>query len=86
MSIIPYHSVSLRIIDLKTEFLNNFVSLTPQRINRIIFTRVCLFNYTAFFKKNKYKRHPRYKESKPTGTSNVAVLQHFGVRNQSNER
>lgn len=46
-------SVSLRIIGLKTEFLNSFVSLRPQRIISIMVTRVCVFTLLLIFKKIK---------------------------------
>lgn len=42
----------------KTEFLNSFLSLTPQRNNRNMVTRVCLFNYLAFFKDKKNNNTP----------------------------
>lgn len=53
----PYHSVSLRIIGLKWEFLNRFISLTKKRIMRIIspcvWPCVPLFEYFAMYLKNK---------------------------------
>jgi hypothetical protein len=54
-----YQSVSLRIIALKREFLNSFVSVIWQRINRIIFTCVCKSLNLAFFKDNKNNKAPR---------------------------
>jgi hypothetical protein len=77
--------VSLAYHDLKLEFLNSFESLSAQRIISIMFMRVSLFNYTAIFKKNKYRRLRPYKELIPSGASNVSVLQRFGERNQLNE-
>jgi hypothetical protein len=46
-------SVSLAYHGKKREFLNSFVSLTRKRIIRIMFVRVCLFNYLAIFKRKK---------------------------------
>lgn len=52
-----YRGVTLRYIALKTEFLNNFVSLTAKRYIRYIVTCVSLFNYTKERKEsNKEKK------------------------------
>jgi hypothetical protein len=51
-----YIGVTLCYIGLKSEFFNSFVSLTAQRIMRIMFRRVSLFNYLAFFKDKKIIR------------------------------
>ena len=59
-----YQGVSLRIIALKSEFLNSFVSLTQKRIIRIIFMRVCLSYYLAIFKKIKIIIRPELQKRK----------------------
>lgn len=60
--IIRIMGVSLAYHDKKTEFLNSFVSLILQRINRIMVKRVCqcLFK-PCYIKKENNKRHPMEK-------------------------
>ena len=55
MRIMSIMSVSLRIIGLKSEFLNIFVSVTKKRIMRIMFTCVpaCLYKTLLIFKDKK---------------------------------
>ena len=53
------HSVTLRYIAMKSEFINSFVSLITLRNNRNIFACAGKSNYTALFKDNKNNKAPR---------------------------